>query len=758
MATVSKSTVVHRRASQSGLSGGDLASGLGDALAVGSWNHGGETESKSDRYLAKRLAAASADYKGAALTTFLLGVAVGLVVWLACGIFIEHWLVIGGLPRPVRWAWLGIGAIAFAASAVRWLVPLVRYPVNLVYAARAIEQEYPNLHNDLVNTVLVKAHPEGSAAIVVRSLERRAARSLSSLPTEAVIDRTTALRLAYVLAMLVGLACMYEVAAPKSLLISAARLLAPWVGWAAPSRVRIDPPQFFWQMPGEDASKNARNDDGHHRRLVVESGVATLVRGRQLVVSSEIRGLQRDERPTLSVTPFAAAGESGEAASPTAAWQVEMLHGVPDPSTLKAFTAIVPDLSRGLENSVEIAIAAGDARSERVRIAVVDSPSLLVREVRYDYPPYTGRQSEAVAWQGDIRAVEGTQVTIVGESNQPLEAAWIDFDCDGKRDLKFKLSANDLARATVTFAIHMNADRTASEHASYRLFFQPRGVVSAGREEVIAELMEHRIEVVADMPPEVSIEEPRESVVRVPPGSPVTVRVRAMDPDFALSRVGIETRLQGGATQPAIALFESMQDGKERSGPFKSAAQIVPEKLGATAGSVLEYRAVAVDTRPKHPNVSFTPWQSLTIDALAPPRQPETPPPQSVDRGQSGDEPKGSQEDDEKQGSQPRDDQDKPHGESSGDPNPDLNPDPNDDGSGQQNNSSEARNPEGKPSETGAQKEKTTAEDQQSDSQSGARQNAQKPAEKEKKKEENIGSLAHVFPEDFRNGSPLVAD
>ncbi|MEI6036658.1 MAG: hypothetical protein WCQ91_01885, partial [Planctomycetota bacterium] len=687
MATVSKSTVVQRTASQSGLSRGDLASGLGDALAVGSWNSGGATESKSDRYLAKRLAAASADYKGVALTTFLLGVSVGLAVWLAFGIFIEHWLVIGGLPRPVRWAWLGIGLIAFAASVVRWVVPLLRYRVNLVYAARAIEQEHPDLHNDLVNTVLVKAHPEGSAAIVVRSMERRAARSLSSLPTEAVIDRTTALRLAYMLAVLVGLACIYEVAAPKSLLISAARLLAPWVGWAAPSRVRIESPQLFWRMPSEDANANARNDDDRQRhRLVVESGVATLVRGRQLVVASEIRGLQRDERVIISVTPLAAAGEAGGAAAPTATWQVEMLQGVSAAITPKAFTAMVPDLTRGLETSVEIVIAAGDARSERVRIAVVDSPSLLVREVRYDYPPYTGRQSEAVAWQGDMRAIEGTQVTIVGESNQPLEAAWIDFDCDEKRDLKFKLSASDLARASVSFALHMNADRTASEHASYRLVFQPRGIVSAGREQVITELMEHRIEVVADMPPEVSIEEPRESVVRVPPGAPVTVRVRAMDPDFALSRVGIETRLQGGATQPAIVLFESTQDGKEKHGPFRISAQIVPEKLGATAGGVLEYRAVAVDTRPKHPNVSFTPWQSLTIDALAPPRQPETPSPQSDGRGQSGDEAKGSQGNDDKPGSQPRDEQDEPNGESSGELNPDRNQDPNDEGSGQQNN------------------------------------------------------------------------
>jgi hypothetical protein len=46
----------------------------------------------------------------------------------------------------------------------------------------------------------------------------------------------------------------------------------------------------------------------------------------------------------------------------------------------------------------------------------------------------------------------------------------------------------------------------------------------------------------ADLAPEISIEEPQESPARVPPGAPVTLRVRALDPDFGLARVGIETR------------------------------------------------------------------------------------------------------------------------------------------------------------------------------------------------------------------------
>ena len=588
--------------------------GQGD-LAVGRWDPGAEEPSKSDRYLARRLAAASADFKSVACTTFLLGAAVAGGAWLAVGILAEHWLVPGGLSPPIRWAWLGIALVAFIAAAVRWLVPLVRYRVNLVYAARAIEREHPELHNDLVNTVLVKAHRESNPEKVVRSLERRTAKQLAEVPVEAVIDRTVPLRLAWVLAALVGLAGLYELAAPKSLLVTAARLLAPWVGWAAPSRVRIEVPRLAWRMPAEQGQAADALD---RRSLAIEAGSTSLVRGRQLVVAADIRGLRRGERPEVVVAPLRADGS----VDPTVpAWKAELTRAQAAAGTDRSFVTALPDATRGLDQSVEITITAGDARTTPVRVAVVDSPTLLVREIRYLFPAYTGRPPETVAWQGDIRALEGTEVTVVAESNHPLEDAWIDFEGDGGRDLKFSKSAADHARVTKTFQLRLKADGTGPEHASYRLLFQPRSPGAGGREQVITDPLEHRIEVLADVAPEVAIDAPRESPLRVPPAAPVTVRVQAHDPDFALARVAIETRLQGAAAGPEITVLE-----KEHGGVFRGAAQLVPERLGAGPGAVLEYRAVAIDNRPKQPNVSHSPWQALKIDASAPPRQSEPPP------------------------------------------------------------------------------------------------------------------------------------
>ena len=600
-----------------------------EALAVGEWRDDGQEESKSERYLAKRLAAAGADYKGVAWITFLLALAVAALAWGAAGVVLEHWLVVGGLPRWARWTWLLTGFAALAAAIGRWGLPLLRYRVNLVYAARAIEREHPELHNDLVNTVLVKARPDSNPATVVRSLERRTAKRLSAMPAETVMDRSAAVRLALALAALVAVTCLYALTAPKSAVTTALRLLAPWSRVAAPTRVGIASPRLSWRIPGEDGGDAGRGAGPPGREIPCRDGAATVVRGRQVVVSTALRGLRRDERPTLVVIPAAENGGDGVAAG----WRAEMTRGR-EAGEAVTFQAVLPDATRGIDGGLSFTIEAGDARTEPLRIAVVDSPTLLVREVRYEYPKYMHRENETVAWQGDLRGVEGTRVYLLAESNQPLEAAWIDFDCDGDvaGDLKLKVQASDLTRASGSFMLALDAARAAPEHASYRLVFQPRGTAAA-RSQLETEKIEHRIEVLPDLVPEISIEEPRESPLRVPPQAPLTVRVRALDADFGLARVAIETRLQGGGQSGELVL-----PGSDARGVFTGGVQIIPERLGAGPGGVIEYRGVADDTRPKEPNVARTPWQVLQIDAAAPPRQPEKPLPPEQQGGAEGDD------------------------------------------------------------------------------------------------------------------------
>ncbi|MFM7183212.1 MAG: hypothetical protein ACKO4Z_00365 [Planctomycetota bacterium] len=590
-----------------------------DPLAVPAWEPD-DSASKSERYIGRRLTEASAEVKGIALTTFFLGAAVAGVSWLLLGVLVEHWLVAGGLPRWARWIWMTVAIAAAVAAAIRWVLPLIRYRVNLVYAARAIEREHPELHNDVVNAVLARARPDESTPLVLRSLRRRAAAQLKRVGHDGVVDYTLPLRLAAILASLVVAAVIYELVAPKSLLLSTVRLVAPWAGIAAPARTRIDPPRLQWRQPGKPAAAPAQE-------LAVVQGATTMVRGRQLVVTTSIRNLRQGERPLAIVTPRRATGAA-------ASWRVPLA-----PKKDGGFEAVLPDAARGLDESIDLVVAAGDAQTEPVRVKVVDAPTIVIREVTYAYPKYTGLEERTVEWQGDLSAIEGTVVKLVAETNQPVDLAWVDFGGDGKGDVPLKPGQRDLARVRGEFTLDLNADRSGAEHHTYRLMFKPKAAASGARSDVVVDQLEHRIDVTPDLAPEVSIVVPEQKVVRVPPDAAVTVRVRAADPDFGLASVVVETMIKDGPVVqgPNLITAKGSQDRRKR---FEGDAKLLPARLGAREGTVLQYRAVVTDTRPKEPNVTATAWQSLVIDQAALPQA--EPPPRT---GQTGAADDGSGED-----------------------------------------------------------------------------------------------------------------
>ncbi|MDA8041940.1 MAG: hypothetical protein MPJ22_05930, partial [Pirellulales bacterium] len=75
-------------------------------LVLSDWE--GSNRSRASRYLDKRLAETSSNYKRVAVATFLLMVAIAGFGWLLFGIFFEHWWITGGMPTWLRWAWLHV--------------------------------------------------------------------------------------------------------------------------------------------------------------------------------------------------------------------------------------------------------------------------------------------------------------------------------------------------------------------------------------------------------------------------------------------------------------------------------------------------------------------------------------------------------------------------------------------------------------------------------------------------------------------------
>lgn len=354
-------------------------------LAVPVWKGDEEYFSNSERYLAKRLQAVAADHQNVARITFIVASGIGLLAWLLVGVLADHWLVTGGLPAWARIVWFlaAIGGFAWAVS--RWFLPLLRHRINLVYAARAIEQGHPDLHNDLINTVLLQEHSEGIPETITRSLKKRTALGVAQQPADVLADRSQLLKLVSVMAALVAFACLYQLLSPKNLVVSGLRLAAPWSRILPPTRVRITATEFAWRV----APLEGQAGDGRLHPLDVQSGQVSLQRGRQLIISTTIRGRRRGEQPQVRVSPLNGDGSVDVAASwlvpmvrrggGTAAEDGEAEDAVADSETVarrEDFEAVLPGSDRGMDRPAECSIIVGDGRTEPVRVVLVDVPSM----------------------------------------------------------------------------------------------------------------------------------------------------------------------------------------------------------------------------------------------------------------------------------------------------------------------------------------------------------------------------------------------
>ena len=160
------------------------------------------------------------------------------------------------------------------------------------------------------------------------------------------------------------------------------------------------------------------------------------------------------------------------------------------------YTASLPEGDGGVQQDMDYRIVAGDAISKTFRITAVATPAIVVESVDYKYPAYTGMDPISIKRRGDLKAIEGTQVTLHAAANQPIRSASVDFNCDGKADRGLKVNGQN---ATITFALSMNHDRTGPLFDSYPqlLFINDQGVENP-------EPVKQHIEVVPDLPPEVA--------------------------------------------------------------------------------------------------------------------------------------------------------------------------------------------------------------------------------------------------------------
>ncbi len=559
------------------------------------------------------------------------GLLVLMVVWLAvllAAAIADHWLVRGGLPDWARWMiWL---ALAGWSVVYFWLkvLPLIVYRIHPLYAAQTIEAARPSLRNNLINFLFLRNDPRWAPAPVVQAVEESAAQQLLDLGPEGVVDRQPVIRWGYALAAVGALVALYIILSPKSPFVSFGRMLWPWADIPAPTRVRIE---------------------------AVQPGDTVAHRGEPVRVSADVFGLADSEEVLFYYST--ADGQIREQAIPMKPEQPgQPRYSLP----LDSFIA---------RQDTQYYIQAGDARTRTYQIQV-DIPLVITADrLVYEYPPYTGLGRTEVLAQGDIRALEGTKVTIHASANQPLSQAEIDLDGQGRWRRSMRVEGKS-ATGQLELRLHPE-DPLRPEYTSYLL----RAQTLDGRTNPRPN--RYMIEVLPDRPPRVSLrlgvleEMPEE--IELPRSRSVEMHVEAEDPDFGLRRVAIQlqkqgqmldvpplldwkaaeptpsnqlTRSTGGAGKGfghtrsgrlaglSSASSKSKPDGHQ--GLFQASWQFQPTKLGLKPGDVVFYWTRAEDTKLPQPNVAETPRRRIVIveDPTGQPPPEGQPPPGQAGPGQ----------------------------------------------------------------------------------------------------------------------------
>lgn len=506
------------------------------------------------------------------LATMLVALGSGLLAYLLIVAVADHWVIPGGFTVPERTVLFIVLVIGVAWFAYTRLWPLLAQSINPVYAARAIEDSSPSLKNSLINLLLFRQRRTDIPDAVYRTLEEQAAQRLTRVHAESSIDRSWLIRLGYVLIAVVALAGLYKVLSPKDPLIAAERVLLPWADIVPASRVSIS---------------------------AVTPGSVTVARGETVDVSAEIHGIDYDDPVALRYWT-----DDGQVVG-------KAIPMKPAGDGLR-FTCRLNDEANesqhvGLTRNLVYRLEAGDARSLNYKVNVVAAPSILVERVDYHYPPYTGLVDRSVDGLGDIRAIEGTRITIHARANGPIRESNVDFDADGRPDLRMTAKGE---LATAEFELALREDRQTPTHASYVLrFTNDEG--HANRDPV-----KHEIIVERDLDPEASILQPKEKSIDLRLDETVRIEAEARDPDYALSAMQLKGEVDGRSVLDE-PLFKGRQAGKV-TGRYS----FQPSQHRLKAGDVVQFWIEAADSRSPKPNVTTTEHRFIRIISPNPPQPP----------------------------------------------------------------------------------------------------------------------------------------
>ena len=266
---------------------------------------------------------------------------------------------------------------------------------------------------------------------------------------------------------------------------------------------------------------------------------------------------------------------------------------------------VLPSGDSALQQSLTYRIEAGDAKTRPFRLEVVAAPTIVVSEIRYKYPGYTGLVDHRVERQGDIKAIEGTMVTVVAVAKSGYSI--------GDDRLRLRQQARP-ADAGGSAAGRGHVPPGIQDDRPHRSMAVTSCCSRTRRDGRIRNRCGTKLKLLADVPPEIEFVVPRQDEMDLPLNGVAQLEIVAEDPDFALRSVKFS------ATAGTVPLVDQWLLNEVRRGQFVEKFRFEPRKLGLKAGAVVEYWAVAEDTKDPKANRTETPRRRIRI--VSPSQQP----------------------------------------------------------------------------------------------------------------------------------------
>ncbi|WP_169976516.1 DUF4175 family protein [Tautonia rosea] len=556
--------------------------------------------------------------------TALVVMITGILGLLLLEIVLDHWI---GLPWSVR-AVILFGALLGGGYAfVRYVVRPLLSSVNSFYAACTIEAYDARFKNSLLNYIDLRRHRAELPPAVLRTLEARAVRDLADVQVEAAVDQRYLTKSFYALAAVVVLFCLYVVLTPKNVLDSARRALLADV--ARPTNTRL-----INIKPGDDEE------------------LSRVVSGSNVTFEAEVdyRGIRPDE------VRLHYSSDGGEYFASTSLDEGEQRY---DPWSVTL---------RNVQQDLIYYLSANDFETKQYRLTVLPAPRVVSVVHDLDFPDYTSVPDREGVEGGNIRALEGTMVTVRATTNQPARNGNLDLGALGTSRLV--VSRDNPQELTGRFKVE--------ENGSYSIKFE----TTEGQ--LNPEPVVYDIEALPDRVPEVRFIQPEPERIEVPSNSRIALALTASD-DFGLSSATLHLEREGAAILDPQDLLE----GKEASRSLDHVEALDLEAIGARAGDRLTYWAEVRDNR--SPTAQEVQTSRRVLEIIDPIEEPESPNPneqQTPPEDQPPRDGSGQQEPPPQDPTPPRDAPEEPAGEQpespQGTPPPDQQPSQNGQGQGQQ--------------------------------------------------------------------------